>query len=153
MAIPQLPDDFLEFLRLLQIHEVEYLIVGGYAVAFHGYPRATQDLDIWIARDDANARRVVAVLRDFGFDDPAVETDLFTTQDRLVRMGVPPMRLEILTSVTGLSFASATPRAHMHHIDGIEVRLVSLTDLRTNKLAAGRPKDLADLEELPDPET
>lgn len=146
----QLPPDFSEFLRLLDVHEVEYLLVGGYAVAYHGYPRATQDLDVWVAIEPANARKLVAVLNEFGFDDPEVVTDLFLEPDRIVRMGSPPLRLEVLTSVSGLEFAEALPAAIEAEIDGVRVPVIALADLRRNKAAAGRPKDLADLAELPD---
>lgn len=146
----QLPDDFREFLRLLGVHEVEYLLVGGYAVAYHGYPRATQDLDVWVEIGPANADRLVAVLRDLGFDDADVTAELFLSPDRIVRMGLPPMRLEVLTSVSGLEFVAARHRALPAVIDGVDVPVISLADLRRNKAAAGRPKDLADLAELPD---
>ncbi|WP_052668886.1 nucleotidyltransferase [Nitriliruptor alkaliphilus] len=149
MATMQLPDDFSAFLRLLNSHEVEYLLVGGYAVAVHGYPRATQDLDVWVAVDPVNAERLAAVLRAFGFDD-GVTADLFLAPDRIVRMGQPPLRLEVLTSVSGLDFTTARARAEVISIDGVDVPVVSLADLRTNKAAAGRPKDLADLAELPE---
>lgn len=152
MAKLRLPAAFLEFLRLLADHEVEYLLVGGYAVAFHGYPRATQDLDVWVATDPVNADRTVAVLHEFGFDDPQVTPALFADPERLIRMGLPPMRLEVLTSVSGLDFATSTERAVLARIDGVDVRIVSLADLRTTKRAAGRPKDLADLAELPEAE-
>lgn len=150
MATLQLPDDFNEFLRLLNAHGVEYLLVGGYAVAIHGYPRATQALDVWVARDRENADRLVTVLRAFGFDDDEVTTDLFLAPERIVRMGLPPMRLEVLTSVSGLEFGAARARANVVELDGLPVPVLSLTDLRANKAAAGRPKDLADLAELPE---
>ncbi|MEX0836409.1 MAG: hypothetical protein WD010_09980 [Nitriliruptor sp.] len=135
---------------MLGSHGVEHLLVGGYAVAIHGYPRATQDLDIWVAVDPVNAERLVAVLREFGFDDGEVTPEIFLSPDRIVRMGLPPLRLEVLTSVSGLDFATARGRAVVARIDGIDVPVVSLADLRRNKAAAGRPKDLADLAELPE---
>jgi hypothetical protein len=145
-----LPADFGEFLRLLGTHGVEYQLVGGYAVAYHGYPRATQDLEIWIACRPDVAARMVEVLEAFGFDDSDLSTDLFLDPDQRVRLGNPPMRLEILTSVSGLDFEDSYERAIHTWIDGIPITVISLRDLRTNKQAAGRPRDLADLEELPD---
>lgn len=146
----QLAPDFREFLRLLDAHEVEYLLVGGYAVAYHGYPRATQDLDVWVEIDPTNARKLVAVLHEFGFEDPEIASELFLEPDRIVRMGLPPMRLEILTSVSGLEFSEASSSSVDATIDGVRVPVIALADLRRNKAAAGRPKDLADLAELPD---
>lgn len=150
METMQLPEDFSDFLRLLDAHEVEYLLVGGYAVAYHGYPRPTQDLDIWIACEPDTAARIVRVLHAFGFDDPKVDAETFLDPQRLVRLGAPPMRLEILTSVTGLTFTDSYQRAERTQLDGVLVTVISLDDLRRNKRAAGRAKDLADLEELPE---
>ncbi len=86
----RLPPDFKEFLRLLNSKEVEYLLVGDYAVGYHGYPRATVDMDIWVAISPANAERVVAAVREFGFDMPRMSPDLFLAENRIIRMGVPP---------------------------------------------------------------
>lgn len=146
----RLPPDFSEFLRLLDVHDVDYLLVGGYAVAYHGYPRGTQDLDVWIDRRPQVAERIITALREFGFDDPALDASLFLDPDRLIRLGHPPMRLEILTSVTGLEFADSYRSALHTVIEGVPVVVISLADLRKNKRAAGRAKDLADLEELPE---
>lgn len=148
MAI-ELPPDFDEFLRSLSEHEVEFLLIGGIAVALHGYPRATQDLDVWIDRTQTNAQRIVAALRAFGFDVPQLTVDLFLTPDRIVRMGVPPMRIEILGEIAGVEFADCVERAVTFTIGAIEVPVISLADLRLNKAAAGRPKDLDDLANLP----
>jgi len=106
MAI-ELPSDFSEFLRLLTSKGVRYLLVGGYAVAWHGYPRSTQDLDIWIDVDGANAEAVVEAIREFGFDTPNLTRELFLEKGRIVRMGHPPIRIEVMTSVSGLDFADA----------------------------------------------
>lgn len=150
MGKMQLPDDFSEFLRLLDVHDVPYLIVGGYAVAFHGYPRATQDLDVWVNATEDVGVRLVTALHEFGFEDAQLTPELFTDPDRLVRLGIPPMRLEILSSVSGLAFDDSLADAVRTDVDGVPVTVVSLADLRRNKLAAGRPRDLADLEELPE---
>lgn len=144
----ELPADFLEFLRLLAAHDVEFLLVGGYAVAHHGYPRATQDLDLWVATTTDNVTRLLAVLRDFGFTGNEVAPELFDVGN-IVRMGNPPMRLELLTEVSGLDFPTARDRAMMVDVGGVGVPVVGLSDLKANKRAAGRPKDLADLENLP----
>lgn len=100
----QLQADFKDFLSLLNAHRVEYLLIGGYAVGYHGYPPATVDLDVWIARTPDNAQRTVAVLGEFGFTDPVLTPELFLEQDRIVRMGVPPFRIEIATTISGVEF-------------------------------------------------
>lgn len=149
MATTRLPPDFKEFLRLLAVHGVEYLLVGGYAVSYHGYARATADMDVWVAATPENAEKLVAVLKEFGFDVPDLSPDLFLQPDTIVRLGEPPLRIELLTSISGVSFQDAYARRAVDHIEGLEVSLISLDDLKTNKRAAGRYKDLADLEQLP----
>ena len=96
----EFPQDFSEFLKLLNAHRVEYLLIGGFAVALHGYPRATADMDVWVARDRSNAERLVSCLREFGFDTPNLTPELFDDPNRIVRMGVAPLRIEILISGT-----------------------------------------------------
>ena len=146
----ELPPDFSEFLRLLNAHGVEYLLVGGYAVAIHGYPRATVDMDLWVARTRRNAEHLVSALREFGFDMPQVTVDLFLQPDRVVRMGVAPLRIELLTSIDGVEFDECSARHVAVQLDAIEVPVISLSDLRRNKTAAGRTKDQLDLENLPE---
>lgn len=149
MAI-ELPRDFSEFLRLLNDREVRYLVIGGYAVGYHGYPRATNDLDVWIAIAPDNAARVVEALEDFGFGSAELTTDLFLKEDSIIRMGLPPMRIEILTTISGVSFETCYQDRVEGIFGGTEVTLISLDDLKRNKRASGRYKDLDDLEHLPD---
>jgi hypothetical protein len=144
----RLPPDFKEFLRLLNSAEVEYLIVGGYAVSFHGYPRTTGDIDVWIARRQSNADKVVNVLKQFGFDLPELSPQMFMGEKQIIRMGIPPFRIEVLTSISGVQFDACYGRRLVAEIDGTEVSLINLDDLKANKRASGRPKDLADLENL-----
>jgi len=144
-----LPPDFKEFLRLLNSHRVEYLLIGGYAVAYHGYPRPTGDMDIWIAVSSQNATRVTAALVEFGFEADDVPLSLFTQPGRIVRMGIPPMRLEIVTTISGVDFASSYPRRISEIIDDVAVNIIGLDDLKANKKASARHKDLNDLEQLP----
>lgn len=146
----KLPPDFKEFLSLLHTHRVKYLLVGGYAVAAHGYPRFTGDMDVWIQTNTENAEKVLTVCHEFGFDVPNLRVELFTDPKQMTRMGHPPLRIEILNSVSGLSFDSAWENRIGEVWDGVPVSLISLEDLRTNKLASGRLKDLADLENLPE---
>jgi hypothetical protein len=144
----ELPKDFKEFLRLLRAHGVEYLLIGGWAVGYHGYPRATDDLDVWIAIAPANAARVVDVLKEFGFDVPELSADLFLQEDRIVRMGVEPVRIEISTTISGVSFHECYRERLETTLDGEPVSLINLSDLKINKSASGRAKDLADLDNL-----
>ncbi len=149
MAIINLPADFKEFLRLLDTNRVEYLLVGGYAVAFHGYPRSTADMDIWIAIHPENAERIAAVLIEFGFGTPEMKPGLFLERDRIIRMGMPPYRIEILTTVSGVEFSECYTHRVVDDLDGTKVSLIDLAHLKLNKKAAGRHKDLDDLENLP----
>src|SRR5437016_2438350 len=106
----RIPQDFKEFLRLLEDNDVEYLLVGGYAVGFHGYPRPTGDIDFWIARSEANAAKMVTVLAEFGFDSPELSPSLFLLDKSIVRMGIAPFKLEIITHIDGVNFADCYPR-------------------------------------------
>lgn len=145
----RLPPDFKEFLKLLKEHDVRYLLIGGYAVGFHGYPRATADMDIWVAIHPENAERIVAVLKAFGFDLPELTPQLFLKEKQIIRMGVPPVKLELSTSISGVEFDSCYERRIVAELDGVEVNLIGLNDLKINKKASGRSKDITDLENLP----
>lgn len=149
MATILLPPDFKDFLQLLNSEGVEYLLVGAYAVGYYGYPRSTGDMDIWIAAHPANAEALVRVLRKFGFAVESVSADLFLTENQIIRIGVPPLRIDLLTSVSGIGFAECHAQRRMDIIDGVQVSLISLDHLKQNKRAIGRPKDLDDLEHLP----
>lgn len=147
MAI-SLPSDFQEFLKLLNKKKVKYLIIGGYAVGFHGYPRATKDLDVFVALEPKNALKLLAVLKEFGFDSPELSPELFL-QDKIVRMGTPPVQIEITTHISGVSFDECYKNRVVAVIDGVRVSLISLPKLKKNKKASGRHRDLDDLEHLP----
>jgi hypothetical protein len=105
MATIHLPPDFKDFLQLLNSYQVEYLLIGGYAVGYHGYPRATGDMDTWIAIEPQNAEKVVAALKEFGFDVPELSVEMFLQEKQVIRMGVPPIKIDITTSISGVSFA------------------------------------------------
>lgn len=145
----EFPQDFSEFLKLLNDHHVEYLLVGGFAVALHGYPRTTADMDVWVSRRRDNAERLVACLKEFGFDTPNLTPELFEEPDRVVRMGAAPLRIEILTEIDGVTFDDCITRAESQIVDGNSIPVISLADLKINKKASGRAKDLDDLENLP----
>lgn len=124
-------------------------MVGGYAVGYYGYPRPTGDMDIWISRSRENAEKVVAVLEKFGFSSPELTIDLFTLEKSIVRMGVAPFKLEIITFIDGVEFSKCFSDKVSAAIDGVEVNLISLPNLKINKKSSGRLKDLNDLENLP----
>lgn len=144
-----LHQDFKDFLCLLNKYNVDYLLVGGYAVSIHGYPRYTGDIDFWVAVSQDNAEKIVLVLKEFGFNVPELSEEMFLDETRMTRLGNEPVKIEILNSVSGLTFDSAYQRAIYMEVDGISIPVISLMDLRANKLASGRIKDLADLENLP----
>jgi hypothetical protein len=141
--------DLKEFLRLLSDHHVDYLLIGGYAVSYHGYPRTTADMDIWIETSPTNAQRIIAALQAFGFGETGIKPDQFLLPDQITRMGVRPLQIEILTTISGLDFAAAYARRVVDVIDGVPISFICSDDLKTNKRASGRLKDLADLDNLP----
>jgi hypothetical protein len=150
MAIPALARDFKEFLKSLNSNSVEYLLIGGYAVGIYGHIRATNDLDVWVNVSPENAERIHRALRQFGFAAAQLNLDLFLARNNVVRMGVPPIRIEILTSISGVEFELCYAEKEMIPIEEIVIPVISLARLRENKAASGRVKDLADLENLPE---
>lgn len=144
----QLPPDFKELLQLLNSKKIEYLVVGGYAVALYGYPRATGDIDIWIAISKDNALKIVEALREFGFAVPELKEELFLDKGKNIRMGTPPLRIEILTSIDGVEFPECYKNKNTVTLDDITINFLSLADLKRNKKASARLQDLADLENL-----
>jgi len=144
-----LPPDFKEFLKLLKEHDVRYLLIGGYAVGYHGYARATEDMDIWVAIHPDNAQKLVSAMKAFGLDDPNLTSELFLQKPKIIRMGFPPLRLEITTSISGVEFEECYKTRIVDNFDGVEVCVIDLKNLKKNKKASGRTKDIADLEELP----
>ncbi len=148
MTTIRLPPDFKEFLRLLDSEKVEYLVVGGYAVGYHGYPRATGDIDIWVSSKRDNAQRLINVLGLFGFTKENLSIEPFLKEQSIIRMGVPPVRIDLLTSISGVSFDECYANRVEGDLDGVNVSLISLENLRQNKAASGRAKDLGDLEYL-----
>jgi hypothetical protein len=144
----RLPSDFREFLKLLNQNRVEYMVIGGYAVGYHGHPRATKDIDIWVSAEPNNISRVADAVKAFGFDVPELAAWRADPRKAL-RMGYPPARIEVLTVISGVEFAEAARNQVDLRLDDVPVHLISLSDLRRNKKAAGRPHDLADLENLP----
>ena len=143
-----LNQDFKEFAALLNSNKVEYLIVGGYALAAYGHPRYTGDLDFWIGTGAVNAQRVLDVLKEFGFGALGIGLDDLTAPGRVVQLGYPPRRIDLLTSIDGVKFAPCYARRMAVPMDGLNLQFIALEDFKANKQAAGRLKDLADLEAL-----
>jgi predicted nucleotidyltransferase len=143
-----LSQDFREFIELLNSNEVRYLVVGGYAVAFHGYPRYTKDLDVWIYADPENVEKLIRALKQFGFGSLGLTPDDFLTPDQVIQLGYPPNRIDLLTSFKGVDFKNAYESRVQTEIDGLLADFVDLENLKKNKASTGRPQDIADLENL-----
>ena len=143
-----LNEDYRDILQALADEKVKFLLVGAYALAAHGYPRATMDIDIWVMPAPGNADAVLRALRRFGSPLHNVTKDDFAKEDTVFQIGVAPRRIDILTAASGLQFEDAFANSIAVDIDGIEVRIPSVADLIRNKRASGRTKDLADVEAL-----
>lgn len=143
-----LHEDWKEFLRLLNSHEVEYLIIGAHALAFHGSPRLTGDLDFFVGPSEENVTRLYRALEDFGFGSvlPPAESLLF--ERKVLMLGRPPYRIDILNDITGVPFEQAWMNRVLGEVEGIPVPFIARDDLVANKRASGRAKDVADLEAL-----
>lgn len=144
----KLQPDLREFIELLSSHGCEFLVVGGHAVAFHGHPRFTGDIDFLIRGTVQNASRVLATLRDFGFGALAITADDLVKPESVVQLGRPPNRIDLLTSISGVDFERAWRNRVNGELDGLAVAFIALEDLLDNKQASGRPKDLADFAKL-----
>jgi len=140
--------DFREFVELLNSNSVKYLIVGGYAVAFHGHPRYTKDLDVWLELSEENAERVVQALRDFGFGSLNFTKEDFLLTGQVVQLGYPPSRIDLINSPDGVDFAECFASRIEIEIEGLKISIIDLENLKKNKKASGRLQDLADLEKL-----
>ena len=148
MVTIKLTRDFKEFLNLLNTAKIEYLLIGGYAVGLYGHVRPTKDMDVWVSVDDANLERLANALVQFGFPRSSLPQPLFTEQKTVLRMGMPPNRLEVLSSIAGVNFADCHRRRRMMEIEGLQVPVIAYEDLKANKLATGRPRDAADVDTL-----
>jgi hypothetical protein len=144
----ELNQDFREFFESLNRNEVRYLIVGGYAVGYHGHPRYTKDIDVWIESTSENAARLIQALADFGFSSVGLKAEDFIRPGYTIQLGVPPNRIDLLTSVLALDFETCFASKVEADLAGLTVRLIALDHLKQNKRAVGRFQDLADLEQL-----
>lgn len=143
-----LNQDFKEFIQSLNDNGVRYLVVGGYAVALHGYPRYTKDVDIWVEMSAENASNIIKAIDQFGFGSLGVKPSDFTVPNQMLQFGFPPGRIDILTTLPGVEFAECYASRMTVEVDGISVNFIDLDNLRKNKKATGRHQDLADLENL-----
>ena len=143
-----LQKDLREFIESLNALEVRFLIVGAFAVAYHGYYRYTSDIDLFIDRSKENAKRVWQAVQQFGFADLKLTVEDFSQEDQVIQFGVPPNRIDVMTSVSGVSFDEAWASRDQGDLDGLSVAFISKEMLKRNKAACGRLQDLADLEHL-----
>ncbi|MFI5162202.1 MAG: nucleotidyltransferase [Sphingobacteriales bacterium] len=143
-----LDNDFEDFVALLNKHGVDYMIVGGYALAFHGKPRHTGDLDIWIDISDDNAKKLVSVLNEFGMASLGMKKEDFLQKGGITQIGYPPLRIDILNEIDGVKFKEAYINKLVIDIDGLVINYIGLHDLIKNKQASGRYQDISDVNEL-----
>lgn len=142
-----LTPEFKTFIASLNAHKVQYLLVGGYAVGLYGHVRYTKDMDFWVAISPENAANLVKAIEDFS--GASVEAEKFLSTRTLFRIGVPPIRIEIITQIDGVTFDRCYENREVKQIDELRIDVISLVDLRRNKRASKRPQDLADLDNLP----
>jgi predicted nucleotidyltransferase len=143
-----LNQDFKEFIQSLNDNHVRYLVIGGYAVALHGYPRYTKDIDIWIDMSPENAAKMVRALKQFGFGSLGLKAADFLVPDQIIQLGYPPNRIDLMTTPPGVDFETCYASRVKVVIDDVTVNFIDLENLKKSKKAAGRLQDLADLENL-----
>ncbi len=143
-----LNQDFKEFIQSLNDNRVRYLVIGGYAVAFHGHPRYTKDLDVWLAMNPDNAAKMVKALEQFGFGSLGLKAEDFLVPDQIIQLGYAPNRIDLLTTLEGVEFENCYASRVEVEIDEIKANFIDLDNLKRNKKATGRHQDLADLENL-----
>ncbi|WP_434687407.1 DUF6036 family nucleotidyltransferase [Pseudanabaena minima] len=143
-----LNQDFKEFIQLLNDNQVNYLVIGGYAVAIHGHPRYTKDIDIWIEISEENSQKIIAALTEFGFGSLGLTAQDFQEPHQIIQLGYPPNRIDLITSPDGIDFQTCYESKIEVMLDDIAVKFIDLDNLKRNKLASGRLQDLADLENL-----
>lgn len=142
--------DFKEFIGLLNENSVRYLIIGGYAVALHGHPRYTKDIDIWVEGTKKNAKKILKTLEAFGFGSLDITKEDFNKPDQVIQLGYPPRRIDLLNNLEGVHFEECYNARIAVEIDDITADFIDLENLKKNKRASGRHSDLADLEKLGD---
>ena len=143
-----LNQNFKEFIQSLNDNDVRYLVVGGYAVAYHGHPRYTKDIDLWIWLDKENAQRTIQALVQFGFGSLDLRPEDFLLPDQIIQLGYPPERIDLLTTLPGVDFEECYANRVAADMDGVVLPFIDLENLKRSKQASGRLQDLADLENL-----
>jgi hypothetical protein len=144
----KLQKDLREFIELLNAREARYLVVGAFAVAYHGHPRYTGDIDLFVDASVENGQRLLSAIKDFGFSDTGLTLSDLTQPDQVIQLGVSPNRIDLMTFLSGVSFENAWASRDQGEIDGVRVSFISREMLKRNKTASGRFQDLADLEHL-----
>lgn len=140
--------DFIDFIELLNLHKVEYMIVGAHALAFHGRPRHTGDLDIWIKPVSENALRMIRVLDDFGFGSLGLTEHDFLKENYVTQLGYPPLRIDILNAISGVDFDEAYRNKIQGDVDDLSINFINIPEFIKNKESSGRQKDLSDIASL-----
>jgi len=140
--------DFKEFFESLNDNHVRYLVVGGYAVAFHGHPRYTKDIDIWVEHSRENSRALILAIEQFGMGSLGLKEEDFLLPDQVIQLGYPPDRIDILVSITGVEFSECYPKRMEVILNDVKINFIDLEHLKQNKKASARLQDLADLEKL-----
>jgi len=143
--------DFIDFIELLNLHNVEYMVVGAHALAFHGRPRHTGDLDIWIKPSFDNATKMVNVIDDFGFSSLGLTKEDFLKENYVTQLGYPPLRIDILNSISGVNFDDAYKGRILGQDGDLTISFINISDFIANKQASGRPKDIGDITSLHKP--
>jgi predicted nucleotidyltransferase len=144
----KLETDFIDFLKLCNKYEVEYLVIGGYAVSIHGYPRSTKDLDLCIKISEANAKKMVYVINEFGFESLKLKEEDFSRRDFITQLGQEPVRIDILNDLNGVPFEFAWKNRKEINFEGCKINFIGYNELLKVKEKAGRPQDLADISKL-----
>ena len=140
--------DFREFIELLIKHKAEYLIVGGYAVGVHGHPRYTGDLDIWLNPSPENAELILKSVNEFGFSSFKLNQSDFTKPGNVIQLGYPPLRIDLLTEIDGVTFEESFRNRKEVTIEDLTVNFIGYNDLLKNKKESGRPRDIDDIDNL-----
>ena len=148
MVIRPLPPDFRDFLEILTELKVRYMVVGGWAVGLHGWPRLTRDIDIWVAVDAENANAIRQALQNFHAPGPIPDDFFDSAEKNIYYMGIPPTRIEVISAIDGVEFEDCFKKRKLVDHDGLSISIIGFEDLLVNKRASGRPIDLADLSDL-----
>ncbi|MEO6221396.1 MAG: hypothetical protein ABIO81_13270 [Ginsengibacter sp.] len=144
----KLETDFIDFVKLCNKHEVEYLVIGGYAVSIHGYPRSTKDFDVCIDISEGNATKMVAVIKDFGFSSLKLTKEDFLKRDFITQLGHEPVRIDILNDLNGVPFKEAWANKRVIDFEGCKINFIGYAELLKVKAKLGRPQDIADISKL-----